>query len=138
MVQGHQCYKPVLYCINFLIRSLHPPQLTSLLLDHTLSSSATSSAHDSSTLSLPVKVFAHLGHTHRHALRVCLVEKVKWLVGDHQVGGTGGEGPGEGRFLEMFALLQLFNNCRSLLDVVAEDILSCGKREILGKHLELW
>jgi len=55
------------------------------------------------------------------------VEKVKWLVGDHQVGGAGREEPGEGRFLEMFALLQLFNSCRSLLDVVAEEILSCGE-----------
>ena len=105
-----------------IFRSLHPPELTSLLLDHTLSSPF-GPAHESAFAAL-TKVFAHLALTHRHALRLCLVDKVRLLLGEK--GCAGGENA-EGRLMNLFVLLKLLTSCRALLDIVAEDILSLGE-----------
>ncbi len=115
--------------LSFPFRSLHPPELTSLLLDHTLSSPL-GPAHESSFTNLS-KVLAHLAQTHRHAVRVFLVRSMgKLLAGETAM--EGGDG-GDGRLMKMFLLLKLLTSCRPLLDVVAEDILDQGG---LGKGRE--
>ena len=114
--------------------SLHPQELTSLLLNHTLSCTPTSDL----ILTTLTKAFDHLSRTHRSALRHCVVEKVRELVtGEGRVEERErGEGKvptadTEARFVELSTLLRIGTSCQALLDVVAEEVLTLGKQKPL-------
>lgn len=104
-------------------RSLHPSQLTSLLLSHILSSSLTSDL----SLAPLIKVFDHLSRTHRNALRGCVVGEVRALVGEEgEGGGRGGEGR-RNRFAKLSVLVRIATRCQALLSVVSEEVLKIGR-----------
>ncbi len=98
----------------------YPYQVTPsrLLLNHALSSVLTL---DPSFITL-TKVFDHISHTHRDALRQCVVDKVKEMMSEE--GSRGG--CGEMRFRKLVFMIQIGIHCRSLLEVAAEETLKIG------------
>ena len=106
--------------------SLHPNQLTTLLLSHTLSSAPTSGL----PLTTLTEVFDHLSRAHRNALKQCVVGEVRALVtGRRERGGEGEEEEEDDkgtRCAKLSVLLQVATKCRSLLNAVSEDVLKIG------------